>query len=48
MMKHIKVPFHYKYSFINKRCEPLTPDSTTEEKLHQYIGVWIDEEEEEK
>ena len=42
-MRHYKVPFSYKYDFKRKRCIPLTEDSTTEEKLHQYTGVWVDE-----
>jgi hypothetical protein len=47
-MKFCKVPLHYKYDFKKNVCVPLTEDSTTEEKLHQYIGVWIEEEKDKK
>jgi hypothetical protein len=46
-MRHCKIPLHFKYDFDKNVCVPLTEDSTKEEKLHQYIGVWVEEEEEE-
>jgi len=38
--KYCKVPLHYKFDHERQVCVPLTEDSTTEEKLHQYMGVW--------
>ena len=41
--KYFSVPLGYKYISDNKPYIPLKDSDSKDEKLHQYIGVWVKE-----